>query len=279
MDRSDLTPPVFEFNKVIEWDEWKHVVVPRIEAASKLPIRHLVQLEPHDGHAIIVGGGPSAPEFIDEIKALWKNPLSTIFSVNAAHQWLIDQGLRPDIHVISEEDVDTVTTALGGQPHKETVYYVCSQLSPDIFQELDGHGQVLWHAATPLEGYQDAIVSNFPGEFMVGGGHATFFKVLTIAHILGYRNFDLFGVDSSFEDNSHLDGYKLSNIEPRINIWGSDPRNDTIKKFTSQGGLVFQTCKFIEFCSWHQAGMKLRVHGDNLLRYVHEARFPEQYQS
>ena len=279
MQRTNLHPAKFEINTVLEWEDWKHVVLPRIAAAAKLPIRRLKAFPAHTGHAVIVGAGPSAVNFVEKIKGFSNQPLTTFFSVNGAHQWLIERELKPKIHVLFEHDVDTCRTSLGGLPDPEVVYYVASHCSPDVFRELHGYRYILWHAFIPLQEYQDAINTHFPGEFMVAGGYATFFRTLTIAYLLGYRDFDLFGVDSSFESNSHLDGYPTSNVEESISVWGVDPRDDTIRKFTSQGGLAFQASEFIKFCEQYHKDIKLRVHGDSLLRYLHETRYPEQYQS
>ncbi len=112
---------------------------------------------------------------------------------------------------------------------------------------------------------------------MVSGGYATFFRAVSIGVILGFRDFELFGIDSSFEESSHVDGYKVANIEPKITVWGTDPRTDSRREFTTQGGLAFQANEFISFCKANQEGLSLRVHGDGLVRYLHESRFPEQY--
>jgi hypothetical protein len=224
-----------------------------------------------------VGAGPSVTKDLNDIAILRKSDTGMVMSVNGAHNWLIENGIIPSIHVLFEHDLETIATSLGGPPHKDVVYYVCSQCSPNIFKELEGYNKVLWHAFCPPQGYQQAIAKYFPGEFMVSGGFATFFRSLTIATILGFRDFDLFGLDSSFEDSSHIDGYAMADKEQKVSVWGRDKTTGEIKKFTTQGGLAFQANEFIQFCTINQPGLRMRVHGDGLLRYLHEGSYPEQY--
>lgn len=219
-----------------------------------------------------MGAAPSVKDYVDQIKQA-----QVILSVNGAHNWLIKHGVIPNIHVISEMDLTGVKEALGGEPHPGVAYYVSSYCAPAIFEQLQGYRQVLWHPYCAPEGYQQAIAEYFPGEFMVAGGFCTFFRSITIATILGYRDLELFGVDSSFEGSSHVDGYALADKEARISIWGANP--DGLRRFTTQGGLAFQASEFLDYCKFNQAGLRLRIHGDGLLRYLHEGRYPEQYQN
>ena len=276
-DTSQLKPLQFEFQQVLEWDEWGPIFTNRMKYAAKLAIPHLPELKPHTGKMAIVGAGPSAPQFLNEIKEFKKDESDNLMSVNATHAWLIDKGMPPRIHVISEHDVENVEVSLGGPPHKEVYYYLASTCHENIFRQLEGYRRVLWHPFMPLQGYQHAVARYFHGEFMVGGGYSTFFRSMTVAIVLGFRRFDLFGLDSSFEASSHMDGYQIADREPRITVWGADPTGKELKKFTTQGGLAFQASEFLEFCKFNQSALKIKVHGDGLLRYVHETRYPEQY--
>lgn len=275
----DLRPVEFKIEKVVAWEEWRHECLPRLRYAKELKIPHLPQLLPHNGKCAIVGAGPSVTKFVDQIREIGRGPLNILMSVNGAHEWLRKQGIVPNIHVIFENDLEEAKTALGGEPVKGTTYYIASHCARPVFTQLKNYKRVLYHAFLSPQEYQRAIARYFPGEFMVAGGYATMFRSLTIAIILGYRDFDLFGIDSSFEESSHLDGYAIANREPKVTIWGADPEHKNLKKFTTQGGLAYQANEFIEYCKANQANLRLRVHGDGLLRYVHESRYPEQYQT
>ena len=273
-----LRPVTFQFDKVTEWNEWRKECIPRLKYAARLKqIRHLPELTPHDGNCVIVGAGPSLEQQVDTIRQLAKGGKTFLLAVNAVHQWLIDRDIIPSAHVVFEPDIEDLSLSLGRKPHPDVVYYIASHCPPHVFKSLANYQRVLWHAYCPAQGYQNAIARYFKDEFMVAGGYCTFFRSLTIAIVLGFRDFDLFGIDSSFEDSSHLDGYKMANIEPKREVYGTNPYTGELRKFTTQGGLAYQAVEFLKFCEINQAGLKLRVHGDTLLRYLHESRYPEQY--
>lgn len=275
---SELQQVQFEFQQTLEWDDWQHVCLPRLRYAAALKIPHLPQLEPHDGKMAVVGAGPSVTQYLDKIKPFKESEFDNLMSVNGTHDWLIKNGITPRIHVIAEMDLEDVTLALGGQPNKDVVYYIASYCHQNIFEQLEGYKRVLWHSFIPPQGYQQAIASFFPHEFMIAGGFATFFRSMSIAITLGFRHFDLFGLDSSFDESSHMDGYSIADREPKITVWGAGPYGVNLKKFKTQGGLAFQAKEFLEFCKYNQAGLRLCVHGDGLLRHLHENHYPEQYQ-
>lgn len=273
----NLKPLHFVFDKVWTWNDIKDTWTPRLQAAAKLPIRHLPQLDPHKAKCVIVGAAPSLAQNVDKIKEFTKDPTTLVMSVNASHDWLIERSIIPNIHVIFEWDLETISTALGGKPHPNVVYYICSHCSPVIFDELKDHTRVLFHIYLPLEKYQNLIAELFPGEFMITSGYCTLFRSMTIATVLGFRDFELFGVDSSFEDTSHVAGYNTADKEEKIEIWGGNEATNDFKKYLTQGGLAYQACEFLNFCAVNQSALSLRVHGDGLLRHLHKTSYPEQY--
>lgn len=275
---TELRPVEFHIKKLIEWNIWKKECLPRLRYASRLKIPHLPELLPFGGKCAIVGAGPSVVGYVEKIKSIAAGSDNIVMSVNASHSWLLSHDLTPNIHVIFEPDLEEAKTALGCDPQKGIAYYIASHCAQQVFKDLEGFHRVLYHAFCPPQEYQQAIGRYFPGEFMVAGGYATFFRCLSIALILGYRDFELFGVDSSFEDSSHLEGYAVANREQPIMVWGADSSHKNMKEFKTQGGLVFQANEFVEFCKHNQAGIHLRINGDGLLRYIHESRYPEQYQ-
>src|ERR1700692_424273 len=244
----DLQHIKFEFQQTIDWQEWRETCIPRLKYAAKQEIPHLPELLPHKGKMAIVGGGPSVSNYIEQIKQFRVNDLDNLMSINAAHNWLIEHGIIPRIHVISEFDVEDIPIALGGLPHRDVTYYLSSSCHTNLFRQFNGYKCVLWHPFMPMQGYQQAISRYFKNEFMVMSGFATFFKSLAIATILGFRDFELFGLDSSFEGSSHVGDYVIANKEPRISVWAADQWGKKLKKFTTQGGLAFQAKEFLEFC-------------------------------
>jgi hypothetical protein len=275
---NELYPAQFKLPATPEWPEVREDYVKRLKNSARLQIRHLPQLEPHEGKCAIVGGGPSVVNFVDQICEIKDGGLNTVMTVNAAHDWLIKQSIIPRIHVVFELDLDDVEQALGGKPHEDVVYYVSSLCHTTISRQLQGYKCVLWHPFMFWQEYQNRLVRFFPGEFMVASGYTTFFRSMTIAIILGYRDIELFGIDSSFEGSTHVDGYDMADQERPMKIWAKNPQTGELKEFTTQFNLAFQAWDFLRFCQENQSGLKLRVHGNGLLRHVHELCHPKQYE-
>lgn len=250
----------------------------RLEYAKTVKIPHLVEIQPHIGVGLIVGAAPSVEDYIVELRKR-KSGANSIFSLNGAHQYLMNYGIAPRIHVLFEEDIDTVQQSLGGDPNYKTYYYISSRCKPEIFEQLEGYHRVLWHSFDELDGYGELLNEVFPGEFAVGLTGLTFFRTIAVARVLGYRKLELYGCDSSFRDGKrYLPGYHTEDTEELVSVWGTDPRTDDKKEFKTVGLLAFQAEQFIVLCRDHP-DLEIQVHGDGLLKYVHESRYPNQYTS
>src|SRR5258706_12564932 len=139
--------------------------------------------------------------------------------LNGTHNWLIERGIIPNLHVMFEIDEKHIVDLCGGPPHKDVYYYVCSHCFQRLHRELRGYHSVLWHCFDEPPEYQSLVAKLFPGEFMVGGGHVTFFRSVNVAIILGFRKFELFGCDGSYEGNmSHYEGYHSYSGETTMDI-------------------------------------------------------------
>lgn len=233
--------------------------VANMRAASRLAgLVRLRQLPEHEGSCVIVAGGPSAADHVDDIGRLADEPLNLLCSINCMHSWLHERGLHPNIHVIFEPDVDVYQ--LLGMPRLATAYYVCSQCPPRIFRALDGHRVVLWHYWDIDVAYDRAVAELFPGEFMIGGGYPTLFRTMNIAIMLGYREFDLFGVDCSFTDDEHQ---HVAGYPTRPEMAPVDYAYDG-KTYRTLGALVLQAEMIEKFCA-EAREVRVRVHGSGLL--------------
>lgn len=249
--------------------------------AATLSLPELKQrTSPRMGKAIIVGGAPSVSGFIEEIRALAAEPDNQLFAVNWSHTWLINNGIIPHSCVFFEIDAEPESTLKAAHPG--VTYYICSHCHPKTFDELKGFKRVLWH--TPPNSPAEKVVGDelFHGSNLVGGGIGTFTRTLTIALHLGYRNIELFGVDSSFPDDSkstHVAGYEtpaLVDVDTLI-VYAKQDGKDEIRRFKTMGYLALQVEEFKEYCKINHQVFALRVHGDSLLRFVHKNMYPDQY--
>lgn len=258
---SDRAPAVFKVNAAV--GPAANALENLALSAKRTALRRLKQLPEHEGSCVIIGGAPSIETRLEQIRAKSYEPYNILCSINCAHKWMLEHSIIPDIHVIFEEDVDPETVL--GKAHMNSVYYVCSTCPPRVFDYLVENKVVLWHYWDADKEYDKLVNELFPGEFMVGGGYTTLFRTINIALLLGYREFDLFGIDSSFKDDNkqHFNGYPTKpSPEGLADIWVKG------RKFRTLGALALQAEFLRRFCRANSDQIKVRVHSGGLLGYM-----------
>ncbi|MFA6041352.1 MAG: 6-hydroxymethylpterin diphosphokinase MptE-like protein, partial [Methylophilus sp.] len=172
-----------------------------INSARNLP--WLKQTDAHDGHAVIVGGGASVKDWIDEIRMRRENG-QVIFALNGAAKYLMSYGIMADFCVIvdaRERNADFL-----GYTNS---YLLSSQVSPFLFNVLEEarvKDITLWHQEYPdnMPEFDAALPDTQPEHTLIGGGTTVGLSAMVIAYALGYRALHLYGYDSSYtDDNLH----------------------------------------------------------------------------
>lgn len=179
--------------------ELKHVcntnddqIFSNIKNALKLPFPWLEIVPEHNFHAVVIGGGPSLKNSIKEIKERQKNG-QMIFSTNNTYNFLVENGIIPDSHVMidAREENKEFSASIG-----DSICYYASQCHPAVFERVDDKNVVLFHSFFS-DGIFD-VIGHDSGDPMVGGGCTVGLHAISLAWILGYRNFHLYGFDSSY---------------------------------------------------------------------------------
>jgi uncharacterized Rossmann fold enzyme len=171
------------------------------------------------------------PSFIDEIKEHRKAG-RPIVAVKAAHDFLCENGVEPDLWV----NLDPRDRTSGIQrANDHTVYMVASRCPPITFEHLKGKKILLWHSWTDSP-EQKALG---PGKLAIGGGTTSGMRAINIGYILGYRKFVLYGYDSC----NRADGIKRFTGEktgPTLDVYiGAEKR-----KFTCNAAMAQQANEF-----------------------------------
>ncbi len=144
--------------------------------------------------ASIVCYGPS-------LRDTWQaiDPLTTIVSVSKAHDFLIDREVTPHIHV--EFDCRAHKAKHIQHANESTIYYLASCVHPDVVKRCRKFTTYLWHAMQ-VGGQDDAtILAAEPDAKLIPGGSSVGLRAIELFYHLGYRNFEVHGMDSSFRDN------------------------------------------------------------------------------
>jgi uncharacterized Rossmann fold enzyme len=145
--------------------------------------------------AIIVGGGPSLEADVWRIRG-YQLSGAIVYATNNTYNYLKEQGVTPNAHVMH----DAREQNLSFVPTDETVCYYASQCHPKVL-DAAGDRLVCWHPHT--ETCLDVIGKDSKGPTMVSGGSTIGLNALSLAYILGHRQFLLFGFDSCYAENEH----------------------------------------------------------------------------
>jgi hypothetical protein len=251
----------------------------RYAATFNLP--HLtVQPYKPGGKAVIVGGAPSVKDYLTLLRELASNTNNAVFAINWSHTWLINHGIIP--HGCLMFEVDAEPLALLETLHPEVTYYVCSHCHRSTFDNLQGFKTVLWHPTPASVPEQQARDEFYQKQIILGGGVSTFLRTLSLALALGYREFELFGVDSSYPADSpstHIEGYPamVNPVDDRLDVYVRNDQTGEVRYFRSVGYLAHQVEEFKEYCRLNHLLFRMRVHGDGMLPFVHRTMYPGNY--
>lgn len=216
--------------------------------------RWVAQQPAHDGHAIIVGGGPSLVEFLPMIqkrRALGQ----TIFALNGTAKFFNRHNIIPEYQVILDarpENIDLIG--------KAEEYLISSQCHPTLFEAL---GNVTtWHPA--MEGIETHLPEYKSEYALIGGGTTVGMSAMCLAYTLGYRKIHLFGYDSSHRQTmGHAYSQPMNNHDPLCKVTLNG------KVFTSSLTMARQAEIFPEVCNnLIDLGCVITVDGDGLLMEV-----------
>lgn len=149
------------------------------------------------GSVSFCGAGPSLADHLSEVAS------RPVFAVNSAHGYLLGQGIVPHWTMIWDCAEVCADFAV---PSRETKFLIGSRCHPRVFERLADCDVYVWHAAGDhnILAYMEERGMKEP---LVNGGTTGVTRGIYLAYALGYRDFHLFGADSSYrEDATHVAG-------------------------------------------------------------------------
>lgn len=176
------------------------VLFSNIRENSSRSLPWIKSLDAHSGQAVIVGGGPSVPDWLEEIRYR-QGEGQDVFALNNAFGLLLEHGIHAEYQVIL--DARELNLAfLGIAPKKG--YLLSAQCHPSLFAKA-GDNAKLWHPLYPeqLAQYEPCVPEDRRGEVdMVGGGSTVGLSAMSLAYMMGYRKLHLYGYDSSYRSGA-----------------------------------------------------------------------------
>ncbi len=160
----------------------------------------------HDKHAIIVSAGPSIDW--NDLKATIRRTGGPVICVKHSYPKLLEHGIVPQYCVILDPRPITgvsthgiVRTELFKKIDKHTKFLVASMTDISVTKcLLDQTREVYgWHAYSEAvqKGAEEGLI-NLPSDTTyVTGGTCSAMRAIGLFHILGFRNFHLYGFDAN----------------------------------------------------------------------------------
>jgi hypothetical protein len=235
-------------------EEIRHNI--RVNSAKDL--EWIKRHEAHGGVAVLVGGGGSIDDCVDEIKRI-KN--ATVFAMNGASKWCNDNYIDVDYQFILDAKKETGT--LVDQHANQHIFG--SQVNPMTMDAVEG--PIVWHCNTDCD-----MEREFPqhridagGYALLSGGSAVGNSSMSVVYALGFREFHVFGFDSCHkEGKSHAYDQPMNRFMPVVPVtWGG-------KEFTTSVAMKSHAEDFqITSQMLKRLGCEFTVYGEGLLQAMY----------
>lgn len=222
-----------------------------IAASSRGPWPWLTSQPMHDGHAVLVGGGPSLADHLDALRRRVELG-QTVFALNGAAGFLNRAGIVPDYQVILDARPETATLKARAQH-----YLIASQCHPDTFADLKR--VTLWHAN--IDDIEASLPVPRPAYALVGGGPSVGLSAMNLAYVMGYRKLHLYGFDSSHTDRDHAYHQPQALRDPVCEVTVAGKTFASTLTMARQAELFPQVCDDLI-----EQGCVITVESDGLIR-------------
>lgn len=198
---------------------------------------------------------------LDEIKsrrkAGWK-----IAACNGAHDWCLDNGMKPSCHMILDArpwNVRFVKRAIA-----ECRYLIASQCDPGLFRALEGFDTHIWHGAQGKE--RPVLERYYQGRYVVVNGGSTLgTRAINLLYMLGFRKLAIYGLDSCIRRDRHHTYAQPENdseVVHRLRVGR--------KLFLTHPWMSCQADELMQMLPTLPEDFDLEFRGDNLISYIVE---------
>jgi len=239
------------------------VVKANVEANIRLGFQQVQPYPTNDVEVMIVGGGPSLKDQIDEIRDLRERGVKLV-TLNNAYQYCLDHQIKPSAYVMVDARPFNVRFVENTIP--ECKYFIASQCDPSVFERLEAvkDQTYIWH--TSAEEIQDILMAQYPKCFPVPGGSTVLLRAIPLFRMLGFKRFHIFGCDSCLDIAGSHHAYEQKENDEQAVI----PVRVGGRIFYCNPWMVSQAREFIDLIGCMGDVMELNIHG-GLLRQILES--------
>lgn len=216
-------------------------------------------LDSFSGTVSIVGAAPSIRETYKELRG-------DVMSCNSALGFLLEMGVVPRFQMLWDAHPLVSKFAI---PHPDITYLVASRCHPSVFERLKDCKVLVWFAGGDHNIAHFLVKEGLGDEILVQGGSAAVTRSLYLAYAMGYRDFHVFGADSSYSDDgeTHINGSVVP--EKDIRIWvGNKVGEARCFRTTPEWCAQIEEFKMIYQHFHNVCGAKIEVYGEGMLPHV-----------
>ena len=247
------------------------------------------QVTPHltnDVDVMILGGGPSLADHLEEIRELRAAGVKLI-TLNGSYNWALDKGLVPSAQIMV--DARPFNARFSKPVIEKCKYFIASQCDPSVLEGLPKDRTFLWHTAA--QDIKEVLTEHYDVWWSVPGGSTVMLRAIPLLRMLGFRRFYLFGFDSCLQSDyfdSRCVGCSCDasqkNIEacPRNHITQkhhayAQPENDSEhvisvtcgdKLFRCHAWMLSQAQEFQDLVKFLGDEIELQVRGEGLIAHI-----------
>lgn len=190
----------------------------RSSVARGLPVARMCS--PSTDTLSIIGGGPSLAD-------TYKDLTGYVAAMNGSLAFLLDKGIVPHMCGVCDPSPHMADIIVA---HPDVLYFLASSVHPTVYDKLlDAGCRVVRWNMTGIPGGDELYKAIDRDSMIVPGGSTMGLRWLTLGYTMGFRRFDLHGMDSSFRGKSshaypdHQDGKEWLTFEgypTRVNFIG-----------------------------------------------------------
>lgn len=230
--------------------------------------RGLPQLKghvPNPEPVVLCAGGPSLKRYLKNIRKRAENGRA-IVSVNGTHDFLVENGIKPSIHV--QLDGRPFMSRFVDKPVDGCAYFIASHSDPSVFDALEGQRVYIFH--TDYHNTADGVLKDYyRGNFLVCiGGSTVTLRAIWLLTVLGRFRQEIFGFDSCFLGKRHHAYDQPENDSDRMIPVIPDLLGEGNRKFWCAPWMVSQADEFQRMIARVGGRFQLAVYGPGLIAHM-----------
>lgn len=226
----------------------------------KLNLPEVKPYEQQDKELIILAGGPSLNEYINEIKFNKRMGIPVV-TMNGAYNWALDHGIKPDVQIIldarefNKRFVDPIVPTCK--------YLIASQCHPALTKAIPKDQIVLWHSGAEAVRSCVEELGITRDIYPTYGGMTVMLRGLPLLIMLGYSKFVIYGFDSCLmTDDHHAYSQPENDYNNVLDVTCGD------RVFQCHGWHLTQAFEFQELQQMIGDLCEMDVKGDGLIAHI-----------